>query len=182
MTSRTTWTAKAGHDPHGHGLGADRTQPYGAGRAPGQRPDDGDHRQPQQSRRHLPGHRGWRVWRTRDGGDHWTPIFDRQLSLGIGEPGAIAIDPTDTSIIYVGTSSRVTPQARPGSSSTDGGASCIRVGSGFPADNVGNASQFFNQEINEIIVDPATPTTLYLAASTGVYFSTDSGAELDLRH
>ena len=80
---------------------------------------------------------------TRDGGDHWTPIFDRQLSLGIGEPGAIAIDPTDTSIIYVGTSSRVTPQAQAGLfRSTDGGASCIRVGSGFPADNVGNASQF----------------------------------------
>jgi HYDIN/CFA65/VesB-like, Ig-like domain len=119
---------------------------------------------------------GGGVWRTLDGGDTWAPIFDRQLSLGIGEPGAIAIDPTDTSIIYVGTSTRVTPQAQAGLfRSIDGGASCIRLGSGFPAGNVGNASQFFNQIINEIIVDPARPATLYMATSTGVYRSTDSG-------
>lgn len=45
---------------------------------------------------------GGGVWRTLDGGAMWTPIFDRQTSLGIGEPGAIAIDPNDTSIILVG--------------------------------------------------------------------------------
>ena len=28
------------------------------------------------------------VWLTRDGGDTWTPIFDRAPSLGVGEPGA----------------------------------------------------------------------------------------------
>jgi hypothetical protein len=32
------------------------------------------------------------VWRTRDGGLNWTPLFDRAPSLGIGEPAAIAID------------------------------------------------------------------------------------------
>lgn len=119
---------------------------------------------------------GGGVWRSRDGGDSWTPIFDRQLSLGIGEPGAIAIDPTDTSIIYVGTSTRLTPQAQAGLfRSDDGGASCIRLGSGYPAGNVGNASQFFTQAINEIVVDPTTPTTLYMATATGVYRSTDRG-------
>ncbi|MDR7255150.1 hypothetical protein J2X46_004152 [Nocardioides sp. BE266] len=119
---------------------------------------------------------GGGVWRTLDGGDHWTPIFDRQLSLGIGEPGAIAIDPTDSSTIYVGTSSRVTPQARAGLyKSTDGGASCIRLGSGYPAGNTGNASQFFSCDINVIVVDPAAPQTVYLAASNGVFRSTDGG-------
>ena len=32
------------------------------------------------------------VWLTRDGGLTWIPIFDRAPSLGIGEPGGIAID------------------------------------------------------------------------------------------
>ena len=36
------------------------------------------------------------IWRTRDGGTNWTPLFDRAPSLGIGEPAAIAIDPIDT--------------------------------------------------------------------------------------
>ena len=30
---------------------------------------------------------GGGVWRSADGGITWTPIFDRQVALGIGEPG-----------------------------------------------------------------------------------------------
>lgn len=119
---------------------------------------------------------GGGVWRTLDGGATWTPIFDRQIALGIGEPGAIAIDPSDSSIIYVGTSTRVTPQAQAGLyKSTDGGASCIRVGFGYPAGNTGNATQFAGQDINVIIVDPANSQTLYLSSDNGVFRSTDGG-------
>jgi photosystem II stability/assembly factor-like uncharacterized protein len=119
---------------------------------------------------------GGGVWRTLDGGATWTPIFDRQISLGIGEPSAIAIDPSDTSVIYVGTSGRVTSQAQAGLyKSTDGGASCIRLGSGYPAGNVGNATQFVGQWINAIIVDPANSQALYLGSTSGVFRSTDGG-------
>jgi hypothetical protein len=119
---------------------------------------------------------GGGVWRTIDGGASWTPIFDRQISLGIGEPGAIAIDPNDTSTIYVGTSGRVTPQRQAGLyKSIDGGASCVRVGFGYPAGNTGNATQFANQFINVIIVDPANSQTVYLASTAGVFWSTDGG-------
>ena len=119
---------------------------------------------------------GGGVWRSLDGGITWTPIFDRQVSLGIGEPGALAIDPNDTSVIYVGTSQRVTPQIQAGLfKSTDGGASCIRLGSGYPAGNVGNASQFVSQWINVIIVDPANSQTLYLGSTSGVFRSVDGG-------
>ncbi len=119
---------------------------------------------------------GGGCWRSLDGGTHWTPIFDRQTSLGIGEPSAIAIDPNDTSRIYLGTSGRVTPQAQAGLyKSTDGGASCIRLGSGYPSGNTGNASQFASQWINVIIVDPSNSQILYLGSTSGAFRSTDGG-------
>jgi hypothetical protein len=119
---------------------------------------------------------GGGVWRTLDGGTTWKPIFDRQLALGIGEPQGIAIDPNDSSTIYVGTSGRVTPQSAAGLyKSTDGGSTVVRLGSGFPAGNVGNANQFFTQSINVIVVDPADSRIVYLASTAGVFRSTDGG-------
>ncbi|MCW2986861.1 MAG: hypothetical protein JWR63_4431 [Conexibacter sp.] len=119
---------------------------------------------------------GGGVWRTGDAGATWTPLFDRQISLGIGEPAALAVDPNDTDVIYVGTSSRVTPQTQAGLfKSTDGGASCVRLGSGYPVGNTGNASQFTGQWVNVIIVDPADSQTLYLSSTSGVFRSTDGG-------
>jgi len=122
------------------------------------------------------------VWRSADGGNTWTPIFDQQPSLGIGEPAGIAIDPANTDNIYVGTSSR-DGSAEPDTigqpaaglfKSTDGGSSWIALGSGYPAGNTGNASQFGNQTINVIIVDPASGV-LYLGSTNGVFTSTDAG-------
>ncbi len=119
---------------------------------------------------------GGGVWRSTDRGAHWAPIFDRQAALGIGEPGALAIDPNDTDTLYIGTSARVTPQVQAGLfKSSDGGNSCIRLGSGYPAGNVGNAGQFVNQWVNVIIVDPADSQTVYLASTSGVFRSTDGG-------
>lgn len=122
------------------------------------------------------------VWRSGDGGDSWTPLFDRQQCLGIGEPAGIAIDPSNTDVLYVGTSSRV-GSAEPDTigqpaaglfKSVDGGSSWIALGSGFPAGNAGNATQFLNQTINVIIVDPVNGT-LYLGSTSGVFWSTDGG-------
>ena len=123
------------------------------------------------------------VWRSRDGGNNWTPLFDHEPVLGIGEPVGIAIDPSNTDTIYVGTSNRV-GSAEPDTigqaarglfKSTDGGASWILLGSGFPAGNTGNASQFANRTINVVIVDPANSNVLYLAAVNGVFTSSDGG-------
>jgi hypothetical protein len=123
------------------------------------------------------------VWRSGDAGATWTPLFDKQASLGIGEPGGIAIDPNDTSTIFVGTSGRV-GSAEPDTvsqptaglfKSRDGGASWVAVGSGFPAGNTGNAAQFKNQTINIIRVDPANSRVVYLASTSGVFISSDGG-------
>ena len=60
--------------------------------------------------------------------------------LGIGEPGGIAIDPNNTNTIYVGTSAHADTN-EPGLvhqptaglfKSTDGGASWIQLGAGYP--------------------------------------------------
>ena len=119
---------------------------------------------------------GGGVWRSIDGGQHWIPQFDRQAALGVGEPGALAIDPNNTDTIYIGTSGRVTPQAQAGLfKSTDGGNSCVRLGSGYPDGNVGNAIMFARQWINVIIVDPADSQTLYLASTSGVFRSQNGG-------
>src|SRR6516225_10656434 len=116
---------------------------------------------------------GGGVWRSGDGGDTWTPIFDQQPVLGIGEPAGIAIDPGNTDTIYVGTSARdqsgqsgTVDQPTAGLfKSADGGASWIRLGSGYPASNTGNAGIFRGQNINVIIVDPADSNVVYLASS-----------------
>jgi photosystem II stability/assembly factor-like uncharacterized protein len=122
------------------------------------------------------------LWRSADGGNTWTPLFDQQPALGIGEPTGIAIDPNNPTTIYAGTSGRV-GSAEPDVvlqpsaglfKSTDGGASWVQLGSGYPAWNSGNGWQFFSQWINVIIVDPAN-SVLYLATAAGVYTSPDGG-------
>jgi hypothetical protein len=130
---------------------------------------------------------GGGVWRSRDGGSDWTPIFDRQLALGIGEPAGIAIDPNNTDVIFVGTSQRVmlgtgntgifgAPDSSQGLyKSTDAGDSWIQLGSGFPVGNTGNAINFLGQEINVVLIDPANSKNMYLASSRGLFFSTDAG-------
>ena len=135
---------------------------------------------------------GGGVWRSGDRGDNWTSLFDHQPTLGIGEPGGIAIDPNNTDTIYVGTNwsrgsleaSTLGQQGATGLfKSTDGGASWVQLGSGYPAGNTGNAYSLFSNptfpassiNINIIIVDPANSNVLYLAASNGVYRSSNGG-------
>lgn len=130
---------------------------------------------------------GGGVWRSRDGGTTWRPLFDRQLVLGIGEPAAIAIDPSNTDIVYAGSSQRIVLGTgnsgffgQPDSSqglfkSTDQGETWIQLGSGFPPGNNGNATNLVGQNINVVIVDPANSNNLYLASSSGVFFSNDAG-------
>jgi hypothetical protein len=121
---------------------------------------------------------GGGVWKSGDGGGTWRPLLHRQASLAVGEPRGLTPDPSDADIVYVGTSGRgrVSPQRRAGLfKSTDGGSSWVLLGSGYPAGNTGNASNFASDLINAIIVDPADSAVVYLASATGVWRSTDSG-------
>jgi hypothetical protein len=51
------------------------------------------------------GSAGGGVWKSLDRGDHWKPITDQEVSLGIGSSHALAVDPNQPNTIYAGTSS-----------------------------------------------------------------------------
>jgi hypothetical protein len=101
------------------------------------------------------------VWKTTDGGATFTPIFDGQGTLSIG---ALALDPRDSNILYVGTG-----EANPGGGSTtqpgdgvwkttDGGATWQHLG----LDNT--------FEIGRIVVDPKNPSNVFVAAMGALFF------------
>jgi photosystem II stability/assembly factor-like uncharacterized protein len=115
------------------------------------------------------------VWKTTDGGATFTPIFDGHGSLSTG---ALALDPRDSNILYVGTG-----EASPGGGSitypgdgvwktTDGGVTWQHLG--------------LDQTIaiGRIVVDPQNPNNVFVAAmghlysrnaDRGVYRSQDAG-------
>ena len=126
------------------------------------------------------------LWKTIDGGATWRPLFDYEDGRGVGEAGGVALDPNDLDVVYVGISDHVFQRSfnvpfidtivrRGLYRSLDGGASWVLLGSGFPAGNTGNATNFANVSITEVIVDPANSNRLYVAADDGVHVSTDRG-------
>ncbi len=124
------------------------------------------------------------VWKSTNAGANWTPLFDQQPSLGVGESNALAIDPNNTDVIYVGTSSRFfgTPTPSKGMlKSTDGGASWAVLGADYPPGVSGNADLIFGSaSINRIIVDPANSNIVYAGANNGLYRSTNGGRDWTL--
>ncbi len=113
------------------------------------------------------------VWKTTDGGNTWTPIFDKQPVASIG---AIAVAPSDPNVIYVGT-----------------GEACIRGnishGNGvYKSTDAGKTWQHVGLEdtrtIGALIVHPQNPDIAYVAAlghvygtntERGVFRTTDGG-------
>jgi photosystem II stability/assembly factor-like uncharacterized protein len=109
---------------------------------------------------------GGGVWKTTDAGQVWSPIFDE---VHVASIGAIAVSPSNSKIVYVGTGEQT-----PGSGvykSTDAGATWT---------NVGLRDTHF---IGEILVDPANPDVVLVAAigdrnsgaERGVFKSSDGG-------
>ena len=114
------------------------------------------------------------VWRTENFGLTWTPIFDGQDTQSVG---AMAIAPSDPSVIYVGSGEGLRrPDLSTGDGiyrSADGGQTWTHVG-------LRDA-----QQIGDIIVDPHDPNRVFVAAlghpygpnaERGVYRSLDGGA------
>ncbi len=121
---------------------------------------------------------GGGLWKTENSGRTWVPIADDPATgIPIGSIGAIAVAPSNPSIVYVGTGE---PDIRSQHSygiglfkSTDAGKTWHSIG----------LEQ--TRQIGKIVVDPADPNRVYVAAlgspykanpERGVYRSTDGGA------
>src|SRR5215469_14771870 len=83
---------------------------------------------------------GGGVWKTTDGGQTWYPIFDKERVASIG---ALAIAPSDSNVLYVGTGEQ-----------TRGNGVYRSIDAGATWKNVGLEDVPF---IQEIIVDPRNP-------------------------
>jgi photosystem II stability/assembly factor-like uncharacterized protein len=121
---------------------------------------------------------GGGVWKTENSGRTWFPIADDpKTGIPIGSIGAVAVAPSDPNIVYVGTGE---PDIRSQHSygigvfkSTDAGRTWRSIGLAE------------TRQIGKIVVDPADPNRVYVAAlghvykanaERGVYRTTDGGA------
>ncbi|HZW50885.1 MAG TPA: hypothetical protein VFF05_03425, partial [Rudaea sp.] len=113
------------------------------------------------------------VWETHDAGRTWQPIFDRE---SVGSIGAIALAPSNSKTIYVGTGEAdMRSDISQGDGmykSDDGGKSWTHIG------------LTDTQQIERILVDPADAQHVYVAAlghpygpneQRGVFASRDGG-------
>ncbi len=114
------------------------------------------------------------VWETDNAGRTWRPIFD---GMNVGSIGALALAPSDPSVIYVGTGEADM-------------RSDIAQGTGvFRSSDAGRTWQSIglgdSQQIGRILVDPKNPNEVLVAAlghpyganeMRGVFRSTDGGA------
>ncbi|HET7462326.1 MAG TPA: hypothetical protein VFJ82_13820 [Longimicrobium sp.] len=113
------------------------------------------------------------VWKTNDYGRVWTPIFDDQPT---GSIGAIAVAPSDPSVIYVGSGEGL---QRPDLSTGDGIYRSADAGRTWTHLGLRDG-----QQIPMLAVDPANPDRVFAAVlghpygpnpERGIFRSTDGG-------
>lgn len=107
------------------------------------------------------------VWKSTNAGLNWVAKSDYEISLS---SGALAIDPTNTNIIYYGTGeatySGASYYGRGLLKSTDGGDTWVNIRAGFTTDT------YFSR----LVIKPGNPNVLFAAVGTyGLYKSTNAG-------
>jgi photosystem II stability/assembly factor-like uncharacterized protein len=103
------------------------------------------------------------VSKSTDGGVTWVTTGPTN-----GTVRTLAIDPSNSSIIYAGTASGVYK-------TTNGGASWMAINNGMVV-SFASGSGTFPVTIRNLVIDPGNPNTVYAGSSSGIYKSTDGGA------
>ena len=113
------------------------------------------------------------VWKSTSGGINWSPIFDDQVTASVG---AIAIQQSNPDVVWVGTG-----EGNPRNSLNGGYGIFKSLDGGKTWKSMGLEK---TRHIHRIIIDPTTPTTVYVAAigspwgehqERGIYKTTDGG-------
>ncbi len=113
------------------------------------------------------------VWKTRNAGTTWIPVFDDQPSYSIG---CVTIDPNNPHVVWVGTGENV------GGRHVGYGDGVYRSDDG--GENWENMGLKESQHISKIIVHPGIPDIVYVASQgplwskggqRGLYRTTDGG-------
>ncbi len=114
------------------------------------------------------------VWKTTDGGHAWTPLFDHEA---VGSIGAIAVAPSNSNIVYVGTG-----ETPPREDVSFGNGVYKSIDAGRTWTYVGLPD---SQHIARILIDPTDSNVVLVAAlghiygpntERGIFRSTDGGA------
>jgi len=121
---------------------------------------------------------GGGVWKTTDGGTHWTPLTDNQASLFMG---AIAIAPGDHNVLYAGEG-----EANNSGDSDYGHGILVSRDAGATWTLTTAGGAFERRTVSKIAVDPTNPAVAYAAvadfalngiySNTGIWKTTDYGA------
>ncbi len=113
------------------------------------------------------------LWKSKNEGQTWTPIFENESTSSIG---AVAVDPSNPDVIWVGTG-----EGNPRNSQSSGNGMYKSIDGGETWIHLGLED---TKNIHRVIVDPTNSQTVYVAAigvawgdseSRGVYKTTDGG-------
>jgi len=107
---------------------------------------------------------GGAVYRSADGGSTWQLVNTGLTSQSVT---ALAIDPVSSSTIYVSAGTNEISAKGGVFKTTDGGGSWRAINTGLDPDATGSV----------LVIDPKTPTTIYLGSDRGVFKSSDAGGE-----
>lgn len=105
------------------------------------------------------------IWKSIDAGENWEPLTDDLPQIGIS---AIAVDPADSDVIYIGTGDEDANDTYSIGilKSIDGGATWQTTGLTFTNTY---------SHVSEIYVNPSDPNIIYAATSAGFYKSDNAG-------
>ncbi len=115
------------------------------------------------------------LWKSTNGGTSWSTNTDGLLGLGTSD---IAIDPTNSSIMYLATGdgdgingSFTTPSTIGVMKSTDGGATWKQTGLHYTLQTSGPSEY----TINELKINPKNTSIILAATSFGMYYTNNAG-------